>query len=310
MLRDIIRADRLPLRLGILTVLSAANSALAQSPTTATAQVPAVLPPPQQSPEPATPQAAAPGSEGRQVASFTNSAPYASAAEITRHFGYKVGFPDYDVKAEKFRLVVPRDYSTNGTWGLLVWVSAENEADVPTALLTEAAAHRLLMVSAYKSGNDRHPLDRFRLALDAACNMCRAYQIDRRRIFVGGFSGGSRIASMLGVAYGDLFTGTLSICGVNFYRTVRGVDGEEYPTTYAPDPGAAQRANQNGRFVLITGETDPNRRSTKAIADRGFTRDGFRRVLYLEVPGMGHTIPDATVLRKALDYLEGGPSSR
>jgi predicted esterase len=292
--------------LGILTVLCVTSSALAQSPTAASAQVAAVQPPPLQSPELATQQTSAPGSGGRQFTTFTNSAPYASTAELTRHFGYKVGFPDYDVKVEKFRLVVPRDYSTNGTWGLLVWISPENEADVPASLFAELAEHRLLLVSAYRSGNDRHPLDRFRLALDATCNICRAYQIDRRRIFVGGFSGGGRIASMLGVAYGDLFTGTLSICGANFYRTVRGADGEEYPPTYTPDPPAWQRANQIGRFVLVTGETDPNRRSVKAVADKGFTRDAFRRVLYLEVPGMGHTVPDATVLRKALDYLDGG----
>jgi predicted esterase len=160
------------------------------------------------------------------------------------------------------------------------------------------------MVSAYKSGNDRHPLDRFRLALDATCNMCRTYRIDRRRIFIGGFSGGARIASMLGVAYGDVFTGTLCVCGVNFYRALRSPEGEEYPATYSPDPGAWARAKQVGRFVLITGETDPNRRSTKCLAESGFKRDGFKNVRYLEVPGMGHATPDLGLFKSALEFLE------
>jgi hypothetical protein len=233
---------------------------------------------------------------------FTNSAPYASAAEITRHFGFAVPLPDYNLKAEKFRLNVPEEYSTNAPWGLLVWISPENEAHLPKDL--KLASHRLLIVSAYKSGNDRHPLDRFRLALDATCNMCRTYQIDRRRIYVGGFSGGARIASMLGVAYGDVFTGTLCVCGVNFYRALRNPEGEEYPATYSPDPGAWARAKQLGRFVLLTGETDPNRRGTKYLADMGFKRDGFKNVRYLEVPGMGHATPDLAVFRSALDYLE------
>jgi predicted esterase len=233
---------------------------------------------------------------------FTNSAPYASATAITRHFGFAVPLPDYDLKAEKFRLNVPEEYSTNAPWGLLVWISPENEAHVPKDL--KLAAHRLLMVSAYKSGNDRHPLDRFRLALDATCNMCRTYRIDRRRIFIGGFSGGARIASMLGVAYGDVFTGTLCVCGVNFYRALRSPEGEEYPATYSPDPGAWAQAKQVGRFVLITGETDPNRRSTKCLAESGFKRDGFKNVRYLEVPGMGHATPGLEVFKTALDFLD------
>ena len=235
---------------------------------------------------------------------FTNSAPYAAAGEITRHFGYAVALPQYDLKVEKFRVLVPREESTNRTLGLLVWISPENEAQVPDALALELAPHRLLVVSAYRSGNDRHPLDRFRLALDATSNLCRKYPVDRNRIYVGGFSGGGRIASMLGVAYGDIFTGTLCVCGVNFYRSLRGPQGEEYPAVYAPDPGAWARAKQTGRFAFITGETDPNRPNTNVLAQNGFRRDGFKNVLYVEVPGMGHEVPDSQVFRKALDFLE------
>ena len=251
------------------------------------------------------PKSSAPAGEDRQ---FTDSAPYTSAAEITSHFGYSVPLPDYDLKLEKFRLYVPEAYATNAPWGLLVWISPENEGRVPKSLTTELTSYRLLLVSAYRSGNDRHPLDRFRLALDATCNMCRKYQIDRKRIYVGGFSGGARLASMLGVAYGDIFTGTLCICGANFYRALRSPEGEEYPATYAPNSGAWARAKQAGHFVLLTGETDPNRRNTKCLAESGFKTDGFRNVLYLEVPGMGHAVPGAEVLRRSLDFLEGAKS--
>jgi len=234
---------------------------------------------------------------------FTNSAPYGSAKEIARHFGYSVSFPEYDLKVEKFRLFVPSGDTTNGAWGLLVWISPENEAHVPEALALELAPHRLLLVSAYKSGNDRLPLDRFRLALDGTCNICRKYPVDRKRIYVGGFSGGSRIASMLGVAYGDIFTGTLCVCGMNFYRSLRSPKADEYPAVYAPDPGAWAQAKQAGRFAFITGETDPNRLNTSVLAQNGFRRDGFKNVLYVEVPGMGHAMPDRQVFRRALDYL-------
>src|SRR5262245_6118778 len=82
---------------------------------------------------------------------FTDSAPYGSAAEITRHFGYAVPLPEYDLKAEKFRVLVPEGYSTDEGWGLLVWISPGNQADVPKDLVAELAPHRLLLESAYKS---------------------------------------------------------------------------------------------------------------------------------------------------------------
>ena len=252
-------------------------------------------------------QESAPAAIGRDVTQqFTNSAPYSSAAQITRHFGYTVPLPAYDVASERFHVIAPKSEETNQPWGLLVWISAENKAQVNDGLVAQLAAHRLLLVSPFKSGNDRHPLDRFRLALDAVCNMCRLYLVDTTRIYVGGFSGGSRIASMLGVAYGDLFAGTLCICGVNFYLDVRGPGGEQYPGTFIPDPGALARAKQVARFALVTGETDPNRPSTKVLAQSGFKLEGFKRVLYLEVPGMGHAIPGAAPLKQALDFLEPG----
>jgi len=235
---------------------------------------------------------------------FVDAAPYAADSEVLKHFGYSVPLPQYDIKTEKFRVVMPSGYSTNESWGLLVWISAEDQARVPPQLVSQLTAHRLLLVSAYKSGNGRHPLDRFRLALDAKCNMCRTYVIDRKRLYVSGFSGGSRIASMLGVAYGDLFSGTLCFCGVNFFRTVRGSPAEEYPATYDPAPSALARAKQSGRFALVTGETDPNRLSTKTLSQTGFKRENFKNVLYLEVPGMGHAVPEAAVISKALDFLE------
>lgn len=250
-------------------------------------------------------QESAPVSSGYdEPQQFTNSAPYSSAAQITRHFGYTVPLPAYDIATERFRVIVPKSQETNQPWGLLVWISAENNAQVNETLVAELAAHRVLLVSPLKAGNDRHPLDRFRLALDAVCNMCRLYSVDAKRIYVGGFSGGSRIASMLGVAYGDLFAGTLCICGLNFYLDVRGPSGEQYPGTFIPDPGALARAKQVARFALVTGETDPNRLSTKVLAQSGFKLEGFKRVLYLEVPGMGHAIPGAPSLKQALDFLE------
>jgi predicted esterase len=234
---------------------------------------------------------------------FSQTAPYSDQTNITRHFGYTVPLPTYVITNESFEVAVPDTYSTNGSWGLLIWIGPSDNPAVPAGWRAQLANHQLLFVSAHRSGNLRPPLDRFRLALDATCNMCRNYKIDRRRIYIGGFSGGARIASMLGVAYADIFTGTLCVCGVNFYKDISALEGQYYPATFTPDPGVLLLAKRNGRFVLLTGQYDENRENTQRLSTAGFKREGFRNVLYLEVPAMKHAMPSAEVLGTALEFL-------
>jgi len=234
---------------------------------------------------------------------FTQTAPYSDAESIAKHFGYKVPLPDYAITNELFALKVPGISPTNESWGLLVWISPADQPTVPADWESELAKQHLLFVSAYHSGNGRHPLDRFRLALDATCNMCRRYTVDRQRIYIGGFSGGARMASMLGVAYADVFTGTLCLCGVNFYADIPTAGSQYYPATFTPNPGVLLLGKRGGRFVLLTGEHDENRDNTAQIFDKGFKREGFRNVRYVEVPGLRHEMPSAKTLATALEYL-------
>jgi len=236
---------------------------------------------------------------------FSQSAPYATDAEISRRVGYREILPAYEVASQKFRLLVPEAYSTNSEWGLFVWISPSDEPRIPSEWKPELAKHRLLFVGAYDSGNSHLVVNRLRLALDATCNICRQFKIDRKRIYVAGFSGGARVASLIGVAYGDLFTGTLCVCGVDFYRALTGGPGQFYPSTYLPDFRVVSQAKKRGRFVLLTGENDFNRDNTKVILEKGLKPDGFSHVLYQEVPGMKHAIPGAADLNTALEFLDG-----
>jgi dienelactone hydrolase len=235
---------------------------------------------------------------------FQTAAPYATLAEFGRRLGF-AGVPSsYAIADEKFRVVVPDLYSTNGSWGLFVWISPSNEARLPADYEEELGRRRLLLVAPLNGGNDRPSVDRVRLALDATCNMCRRYKVNYQRVYVGGFSGGSRIASVLGVAYADIFGGTLCLCGADFYQNVPAAAGGYYLAGYKPDPGLVLRAKKSGRFALVTGENDMNRDNTKSTADHGFKANNFNYCLYLEVPAMQHALPSATVFGSALKYLD------
>ena len=166
-------------------------------------------------------------------------------------------------------------------------------------------------LACHDAGNDRNPrnhqagtLERFRLALDASYNMRLRYRISPKRIYVSGFSGGGRVASMLGVAFSDVFTGAIPICGVNFYMTISAGGDQVWEPSYKTQSRYLEPAKTKGCFVLVTGSSDVNRPQTAAIYEQGFKQYGFAHVQYLEVPGMGHAIPPGQYLDQSLRFLE------
>jgi predicted esterase len=232
---------------------------------------------------------------------FVRSAPYATAAEVVRRLGIRSNARGPAVAAEKFQIIVPTTFSTNVPWGLLVWISPGDSPDIPPDWETELAKQQVLFVGAYKSGNRRDVVERSGLALDAAFNMRQLYKIDPKRVCVGGFSGGGRVASMVGIAYPDVFTGSICVCGVNFYTDVAS-GGNNWPRSFNPDAAMLTQA-KGRRFILLTGEHDFNRDNTGDICRGGFEREGFTHVRYVEVPGLKHALPSAEVMGAALGFV-------
>jgi len=127
---------------------------------------------------------------------------------------------------------------------------------------------------------------------------------------IGGLS--QAFASMLGVCYPDVFKGGIYMIGCNFYRemTAPNTGGKVWHRGYAPPPADILiQAKKNVSHVLLTGQTDGNREQTKVYYELGFKRDGFQRVTYIEVPGMGHQPPNAEWFEKALKAMEAPPAS-
>jgi predicted peptidase len=234
---------------------------------------------------------------------FTAPAPYSSNEELARRFGTSLFVRDYDLSQETFRLVIPSSYTTNSTWGLLVWLGGGDDVVLPSDWEAELARQRIIFVAPLRCGHDRYPVDRLRLALDATFNVYRIYRIDRRRMHIGGFSSGACLASTIGVGAGDLFTGTLCIAGVNYYRHLQGYDGQVYPSAFYPNADTLLYSRLNGRFVFVTSEDDPNREVMKATVERGFRRDGFKHLLELEASGLQQGLPSANTLTAALEFL-------
>jgi hypothetical protein len=142
---------------------------------------------------------------GRQRLTFTERSPHGTLEAVCRaaNFDPKKDIPpgekerwEYDLAKESFEVVVPRGYNGKTPYGLFVFISP-GEAQAPRAWLEALARHKLIWVSANNAGSGRGNAIRMGLALDAAHNMKKRYNLDRARIYVGGYSNGGYWASCL-----------------------------------------------------------------------------------------------------------------
>lgn len=200
-----------------------------------------------------------------------------------------------DLAHEHFELYVPKSAPPAG-YGLLVFIPPWENAVVPPQWIDALDRHGLIFVSAAKSGNDANVMERREpLALLAAHNVQKKYAVDASRVYVGGFSGGSRIAERLALAYPDLFRGALLNAGSDPIGT------HEIPL---PPTNLFERFQTSSRLVYLTGKDD----TTHLDMDR-HSQDAMRNwcvfdITSVAVPWSGHETPNASAFGRALDALE------
>lgn len=247
----------------------------------------------------------------RHVAVFDSYAPLSRSSELLRRLltpldaqrvllasmqiGHGLRQQSIDLKHETFALHVPTQRPQHG-YALLVFVPPWPQATVPPSWIGTLDRRGIIFVSAANSGNDANVLDRrVPLALLAAWNVMQRYPVDPQRIFIGGFSGGSRVAERIALGYPDLFRGALLIAGSD-------------PLGTAPlvlPPSALWRQFQaTTRLVYLTGQDDT---ANLELDDR--SRQSMQQACVAHVdtviePWAGHELPAAVPFSRALDRLE------
>lgn len=243
----------------------------------------------------------------RTTITFDESPPHSDALEVKLRLSAAETPPAYDVKKESFDILLPKNFRKDDPHGMFIWISASDKPSIPAEWEPVLAEKKLIFIGAHKSGNPRSIFDRMRLAIDANYNVRKLATIDPARVYLSGFSGGARVASMLGVCYADLFPGTICCMGVNFYTDVPTLDGKQtFRISYLPHDDFVKIAKTGCRYVLITGEKDFNLPNTQAVYENGFQKEGFKAVELLNIPAQGHQPPKAEWLKKAIEFLDAG----
>ena len=96
--------------------------------------------------------------------------------------------------------------------------------------------------------------------------------------------------------------------GCNFYRPLPAGENKYFAAAASKPIDAIFAQAKRLPFVLVTGEHDPNQPQTKANY-QAFGKDRFTRLSYIEVPGVGHNMPDATWFEKGLRDLDNFAAS-
>jgi len=241
---------------------------------------------------------------------FTESTPFSRNAEIGRRVlspldleridaavarsGKQLSGQPIDLAAERFTLYVPRTPPPGG-YGLLVFVPPWDEAIVPSGWGEALDRSGLIFVTAARSGNDQNIVGRrIPLALAAAANVMRLYAVDPARVYVAGFSGGSRTALRLALGYPDLFHGALLMAGS---------DPLGQSILPLPPRDLFPRFQEAVPLVYLTGADDAPNLADDAASMRSmqaFCVTDFRAI---QAPGLAHAAVPPGALAKALQAL-------
>jgi hypothetical protein len=187
-------------------------------------------------------------------------------------------------------------------YGLLVFVSPANAAQVPRQWTRVLNHDGILCVAPIGGGNDKNVIGRREpLALMAEQNVVRRFRIDPGRIWVTGFSGGSRVAMRLALGYPDVFAGAI----LNAGSDTIGDGGIPLP----PDD-LAFRFRSHSRLVYVTGEWDSERQDKDTASLQSMATQCVRHTSSIIMQHTGHELMDAASLEHALNILEAAPGRR
>lgn len=248
-----------------------------------------------------TPQSKA----GDQIVSFRN--PTVEDSQRAPGISY-----DLDLTKELFLVHIPPGYNgSTEKFGLVVFIYAGDEdCQVPAGWTSVLDRRKLVLISPLKAGNGQTSQRRRGLAALGAMAVIQQGRIDPQRVFVSGFSGGSRIAGQVAIMQPALFRGTIQNCGADFDEPVpqsapRPADRPATPYGYDPDlhAGMAQ-ARDHVKLVFVTGPGDFRHGDILDIG-AAYTKAGFQAKI-IDQPAMDHNICGAKSLNEALDFIDPG----
>jgi hypothetical protein len=252
-----------------------------------------------------------------RAATFAEYAPQAQSRELLRRtltpmanaqidatlarMGKTLAPYSVDLANERFTVYVPSGAPPAKGYGLLVFVPPWDDARLPDEWSTALDEHNVILVSALHSGNGQSIIDRREpLALLAEANAVKRYPVDPARIYIGGFSGGSRVAMRLALAYPDIFTGAFLNAGSD------PIGSAAIPL---PPGDLFHRFQENTRLYYATGSDDLGNIAQDGASARSMRDLCVFNIEKRSIADKSHEAASGQVLSDGLSYLDGAPGA-
>ena len=187
-----------------------------------------------------------------------------------------------------WQMYVPNSYNSQNPPGVVVFISPTKVGWVPSTWTEVLDQENIIWISADGSGNHIRNKRRMLLALLSTYLVSEQYALDTDRIYLAGFSGGGKVASVTALNYSGLFDGGIFVGGAEVGANI--------------DAAQLLRARSN-RYVFLTGTRDFNRLLSKEVRAK-FERMGIVHTKLISVRGMGHELPSSEYFQEAIHFLD------
>lgn len=194
----------------------------------------------------------------------------------------------YDSIQQSYERLVPPSYRPGRAHSLILFISPSNRATGLNQWKDLCNREGVLFASPHNAGN-RCPIEqRVHIVLDVLDDMRRQYNIDPDRTYIGGFSGGGRIACAIAFALPEYFGGVIPVCAGGELRS---------------ESWLRHRVIDRLSVAHLTGDTDFNRGEVERFRSPLLKGVGVRSRTWI-APGVGHAIPSGKTLAEVLAWLE------
>jgi predicted peptidase len=194
----------------------------------------------------------------------------------------------------KWSLYVPESYSADNPPGVMVFISPSSRWGGSSKSYNPLLEEKNLIWAGLIKAGDKTPMNtRMMRALLTPTFLAQDYALDPSRIYLGGFTGGAHVATMLATSKPNLFRGAMFVGGAITWK-------DKLP------PGIEQ-IRQN-RYVYVAGSNDVALTVVKRSA-AAFKEAGIENTRVIVMPNERQEMPGPYHLREAIEYLDNTSGS-
>jgi pimeloyl-ACP methyl ester carboxylesterase len=200
----------------------------------------------------------------------------------------------YESTQQRYELFLPPRYDSRKSWPVVIFVSPANQPMGYASFRATCSKLGVIFASPYDAGNKCPSPRRTRIVLDVLDDVRRRCNTNVDRTYIGGFSGGGRVACNIAFALPEYFGGVIPVCAAGELRT---------------ESWLRRRCADRLSVALVTGDGDFNRGEVERFRGPMLKDVGVRTRFWVK-RGMGHSVPDGSTMTEVFKWLDEAAAER